>query len=245
MSTYAIGDIHGNSAALEDLLAQVEPLLTPEDTLVFLGDYLDRGPDTKGVLERLIALRASAPCPVLGLLGNHEEWFLRTYRDPTRHSWLLGMGGLETVRSYSPSVAELLGDALERGGVELIKGKFALPYQAFFELIPAAHLAFLEGLLPFVRTPEVVCVHGGARSGLPVEAQSEHDLVWGPTTFPDDYEGPDLLVYGHRCDGLVDEAGVSAPRIGPRGKTYGIDTVARGVLTCLRFPDLRVFHAAG
>jgi len=243
--TYAIGDIHGDLQALDALLAQVEPLLTPADTLVFLGDFLDRGPDSRGVLERVVGLRASAPCPVHGLLGNHEEWFLRTYRDPTRHSWLLGMDGLETVRSYSQSAAELLRSELDRAGVELIKGKLALPYHVFFEQVPAEHLSFLEGLVPFLRTPDVVCVHGGARSGVAVEAQSPHDLVWGPATFPEDYEGPDLLVYGHRCDGLLDLAGRAAPRVGPAGRTYGIDTIGRGVLTCLRFPDLAVFQSPG
>ena len=242
MATYAIGDIHGELEALDEVLAQVQPLLTPEDTLVFLGDFLDRGPDTRGVLARVVGLKASAPCPVEALLGNHEEWFLKTYRDPTRHSWLLGMGGLETVRSYSPSAAELLRSELQRAGIELLTSKVVLPYQVFFDTIPAAHLAFLEGLVTYVRTPDVVCVHGGARSGLAVEEQSQHDLVWGPVSFPDDYKGPDLLVYGHRCDGLLDEAGRASPRLGPHGRTHGIDTIGRGVLTCLRFPDLRVFQ---
>jgi calcineurin-like phosphoesterase family protein len=244
MATYAIGDVHGEVELLASLLQQVAPTLTSDDTLVFLGDFVDRGPDARSVLDQVLELRDRAPCPVLGLLGNHEEWLLRTYRDPTSHSWILGMGGLQTVRSYSPSAAELLRAELKRRGVELIKDKVALPYAAFFDEVPAAHLAFLEGLVPFVRTPDVVCVHGGARSGVSVEDQPQHDLVWGSTTFPEDYEGPDLLVYGHRCDGLVDERGRAAPRVGPHGRTYGIDTVAVGVLTCLRFPDLAVFQAS-
>lgn len=242
MSTYAIGDLHGEAELLARLLQEVEPHLEAEDTLVFLGDFIDRGPDTRGVVDQVLALRDRAPCPVLGLLGNHEEWLLRTLDDPTRHSWVLGMGGLETVRSYAPAAAALLREELQRAGASLLTSRVELPYEAFFEQVPAAHLEFFRGLTTFVRTPDVVCVHGGARSDLPVEAQSQHDLVWGSTTFPEDYRGPERLVYGHRCDGLVDASGKTGPRVGPSQLTYGIDTVAKGVLTCLRFPDLQVFH---
>lgn len=245
MSTYAIGDVHGEADLLSKLLEQVEPHLTSADTLVFLGDLIDRGPDARGVLDQVLALRARAPCPVLGVLGNHEEWLLRTYRDRARHSWLVGMSGLTTVRSYSEPAAELLSEELQRAGVALLSGRASLSYEAFFDAVPRAHLDLLEGLVPFVRTPDVVCVHGGALSGLPVEAQAERDLVWGPTAFPEGYEGPDRLVYGHRGDGLVDAAGEAHPGVGPSGKTFGIDTVARGVLTCVRFPDLAVFNGRG
>ena len=61
MSTYAIGDIHGNLEALDSLLAQIEPELKTEDTVVLLGDYIDRGPNSKGCIERILQLRAAAP----------------------------------------------------------------------------------------------------------------------------------------------------------------------------------------
>ena len=74
MSTYAIGDIHGNLGPLEDLLSQMTPELRPEDTLVFLGDYIDRGQDARGCVERIIQLRSEAKFSVITLLGNHEQW---------------------------------------------------------------------------------------------------------------------------------------------------------------------------
>src|SRR5271167_4994486 len=108
MATVAIGDIHGNLGPLEDLLSQVFSELQPEDTLVFLGDYIDGGPDSRGCVERIVRLKAEADFTVVGLPGNHEQWMLRSLNDPTRHSWLVGMEGLETVKSYSEEAAVIL-----------------------------------------------------------------------------------------------------------------------------------------
>ena len=72
----------GPFSALEDLLAKVLPALSPSDVLVFLGDYIDKGPDVRGCLDRIIAAIKEAPCPVVALLGNHEQAMLRTWKDP-------------------------------------------------------------------------------------------------------------------------------------------------------------------
>ena len=242
MATYAIGDIHGERRALAELLGQIEPLLSIRDHVVFLGDYIDRGPETRGVVERLLQLREAAPCPVRFLLGNHEQWLLRTLEDPTRHSWFVGMNGWTTVASYAPEVASELQAEVRARGFDLLKDKLALPYERFFSCMPPEHLAWLRGLEPFVRTPDVACVHGGARAGLPVEDQALPDLVWGDQSFPEDYTGPDRLVYGHWGDALVDEAGRVSPRRNRHGTTFGIDSIAQGLLTCLRFPDEAVFQ---
>lgn len=139
MSTYAIGDIHGNLDALEDLLAQVVPELNANDTLVFLGDYIDRGPDSRGCVERIVRLKAEADFTVVGLLGNHEQWMLRTLDDRTRHSWLVGMEALDTIRSYSEEAAITLTDAMAELGIRLFTEKAALPYDAFFGNAARAH----------------------------------------------------------------------------------------------------------
>lgn len=242
MATYAIGDIHGNLRALEGVLAQVEPKLTSDDVVVFLGDYVDGGSESRGCLERILRLRREAPCPIRALLGNHEEWLLRTLHDGTRHSWLVGMQGLTTVASYSEVAARELRKELAERGADLVRERVRLPYDLFFNEVPPEHLAFLEGLEVFVRTPDVVCVHGGALSGVPIEDQAAHDLVWGPVEFPESYLGPEVLVYGHRGDGEV-EKGRGQPRVNRAQSAYGIDTIGKGVLTCLRFPDLKVFSA--
>ena len=88
MSTIAIGDVHGNLAALDDLLNRITMEISADDTVVFLGDYIDRGPDASGCIQRIIDFRRAGKGRVVTLLGNHEEWLLRTHEDYTRHSWL-------------------------------------------------------------------------------------------------------------------------------------------------------------
>ncbi len=91
MATFIVGDIHGNATALAALVASIEEVLGGEDTIVFVGDYIDRGPDSRDCVEQIVRLRDRTPAQVAALLGNHEQWMLRTMRDFTRHSWLLGM----------------------------------------------------------------------------------------------------------------------------------------------------------
>ena len=81
MATVAIGDVHGNLVALQNLLELILPELGNGDTLVFLGDYIDRGPDSKDCVEEIIRLKQDAPFSVVTLLGNHEEWMLTTKRE--------------------------------------------------------------------------------------------------------------------------------------------------------------------
>src|SRR4051812_47149584 len=96
MRTLAIGDIHGCHTALTTLLDYVQP--TGEDQLVFLGDYIDRGPSSRQVIETLLELKKS--CSTIFLRGNHEEMFLMARKNPAKsHSWQ-SCGGLETLISY-------------------------------------------------------------------------------------------------------------------------------------------------
>ena len=91
-----------------DLLDQLRNQVTPADRVVFLGDYIDRGPDTKGCVETVLEFRREVKAPVVCLCGNHEDWLLRTMRDHRRHSWLLGMEAFDTIRSYSVEAAARL-----------------------------------------------------------------------------------------------------------------------------------------
>jgi serine/threonine protein phosphatase 1 len=242
MPTLAIGDIHGNSAALADLLHQLLPELMPEDCIVFLGDYIDRGPDSKGCIDQIIRFRDAAPGTVVALTGNHEDWLLRTYRDYARHSWVLGMEAFETIRSYSPEAETLLHAELERAGTRLIFDHVRIPYEIFFNQVPADHLRFLEDLKPLWRTPEAICVHGGIDPCCGnLEDQDKEDLLWGADTFPSQYLGRDLIVYGHRNDGIINQYGWPEPNVS--GRTIGIDTISHGILTAIRLPEGRVFQS--
>ena len=245
MPTIAIGDIHGNLPALADLLGQLRPEVTADDVVVFLGDYIDRGPDSKGCIDAILSFHGEVPAKVVGLCGNHEDWLLRTMRDYSRHSWLLGMQPLDTIRSYSPEAARALLEAVEEAGLRLFARGCELPYHVFFEAMPPAHRAFFEGLATHVQTTDCICVHAGLNPSFSTAAPHEHprdSMVWGIEDFPDAYDGPEVVVYGHRNNAIMDAHSWPQPRI--VGQTVGIDTIAHGVLTAIRFPDRRVFQSA-
>jgi len=242
MATIAIGDIHGNLGPLDDLLSRVVPEVRSEDTLVFLGDYIDRGPDSKGCVERILQLKSEAAFQVVTLMGNHEQWMLRSLHDPMRHSWLVGMEAMDTIQSYSPKAVKVLTKAMGAYGARLFYVKVPLPYEAFFDAMPPEHVRFFEGLVPCHRTPDVVCVHAGADLDGKVDPSEVDVHVWGPLGFPEDYAGKDAIVYGHHNNAVLDGDGTAMPRIGTN-RTYGIDTISHGVLTAMRFPDERVWQS--
>jgi len=243
MATVAIGDIHGNRLALEDLLEKVLPTLKPQDVLVFLGDTIDRGPDSRGCVERISRLKRENPHSVVTLLGNHEDWMLRSLRDPTRHSWILGMEAFETIASYAPDAAVSLRRELERAGIRLITERVRIPYEIFFDLLPPDHMAFFQNLKPFHRAEGVVCVHAGVEpEGRPLHSQDLEVLIWGPEGFPDGYIGREAIVYGHWDNATEDENGWPQPCI-KENHTFGIDTISKGVLTAIRLPDGKIFQS--
>lgn len=242
MATYAVGDIHGNSAALADLLAQVGAAATADDTIVFLGDYIDRGPDSRGCIDHLLAFQASARAEVVFLLGNHDQWLLDTMRNHRDHTWLLATDAMTTIRSYAPAAADAITAARLDAGWAVYDGACTLPYDRFFDEMPAAHRAFFEGLLPSWRTAECGCSHGGVDPLRPWDEQAKDDFVWGGPGFPDRYAGDLLLLYGHRNNAAVDAEGW--PHAVVHGRTIGLDTISHGVLTAVRAPDLRFFQSS-
>lgn len=241
MPTVAIGDIHGNFAALDDLLTKLLPELDNGDCLVFLGDYIDRGPQSRECLERIAQLRERSPFQVVALQGNHENWMLKTFRDHSSHSWLLGMEAFATIASYSPEAANALRREVERVGQALILEKAPLPYELFFDLLPPAHLQLLLDLKFYHRTSDVACVHGDFPLDLVLNPQQVM-IPWDMGGFPEEYRGKDSVVYGHWGNSVPDENGWPLPCIGPN-RTYGIDTISKGVLTAMRFPDHKIFQS--
>jgi serine/threonine protein phosphatase 1 len=239
MSTVAIGDVHGNKAALGDLLGRLRPELDKSDTVVFLGDYIDRGPDSRGCIEAILNFRATTPATVVGLLGNHEEWLLETIRNPRRHSWLLGMEAFPTISSYSEEAAATIREAAEAAGPRLITDRVMLPYEVFLNCMPRDHLTFLAGLKLFHRASDVLCVHAGL--DLEFEAQTRESFIWGTERFLTEYKGPELVVYGHWDNATLDEHGWPAPAIGTA--SIGIDTISHGVLTSIRLPERIVIQS--
>jgi len=243
MSTIAIGDIHGNLAALLDLLGQLSAEAGRGDAVVFLGDYIDRGPDSRGCIEAILSFRAQTDAEVICLQGNHEEWLLRTQNDYTRHSWLLGMEALDTVRSYSPDAEHVLREALREAGLGLYLESCRLPYELFFSTVPSSHRAFFKDLALFFSNDDGFYSHAGLDPHVTNAAQQTSEaLVWGHARFPTEYRGDEIVVYGHWNNPDFDVNGWPTARI--RGNTIGIDTIAHGVLTAIRLPDRRIFQSA-
>ncbi len=144
--TIAIGDIHGCSQALAALLDAVTP--TAEDTIVPLGDYVDRGPDSRGVVDLLIQL--AEQCEVVPLLGNHEAMLLDSLESPECFDFWLRCGGRETLASY--------GGALS--------------------LIPPLHLAFFHGCRRYYETDSHFMVHANYDPDLPLDEQTDRLSLW-------------------------------------------------------------------
>ncbi len=95
--TIAVGDVHGCSKALDAIIGAIDP--TPDDVIVMLGDYVDRGPDSRGVLDRLIALESR--CKLVPILGNHDQMMLDALNGEDPDDWLAS-GGRQALESYGP-----------------------------------------------------------------------------------------------------------------------------------------------
>ena len=242
MTTFAIGDVHGRLDALRDLLGQVEPELTAGDVVVFVGDYIDRGPDSRTCVDEVLAFRDRARAEVICLLGNHEDWLLKTMADYSKHSWLLGMEALTTIRSYSEEAERAIVDAMAGSRLALYMEQVSLPYDLFVDAMPESHRAFFRSLQPMHMTADAICTHAGVNPEVPaMENQSTGKFTWGAQGFPDRYDGQLPIVYGHFNNAVLADSGWPHPRI--TEKTIGLDTIAHGVLTAVRVSDRRVFQS--
>jgi diadenosine tetraphosphatase ApaH/serine/threonine PP2A family protein phosphatase len=166
---YVIGDIHGRSDLLDRLTAEIvrdlEALPVASALTVTLGDYVDRGPDSRGVLDRLA--RNPFPTPLVSLKGNHESLMAAFLEDPTVAGHWRRLGGLETLHSYGVPVAALM---MGRDYPQASAGLRAA--------LPASHLAFLASLRTSMTVGRYFLCHAGVRPGVPLERQAEEDLLW-------------------------------------------------------------------
>jgi diadenosine tetraphosphatase ApaH/serine/threonine PP2A family protein phosphatase len=223
---YAIGDIHGELEKLEELLGRLP--LERGDRLVFLGDYVDRGPEPRGVIDRLIRLQRDWPCTFL--LGNHESMFcdFLGWDDPAYFGGdaFLMNGGDRTLASYGYFDRER-------------------PDPEGFRL-PKDHRDFLRDCCLHHRDGDYLFVHAGLSPALLRRGDLDYalrysrpeDLLWNRSSIGMVHELPCTIVYGHTPSDLF-EVRWHVPY------SIGIDTgaVYGGPLTAIRLPDERVFQA--
>jgi serine/threonine protein phosphatase 1 len=213
----AIGDIHGCSKALATLLEAIQP--TELDTLVFLGDYIDRGPDSQGVVEQVIAL--GKRCNVVPLLGNHEEMLLAVLEGgKSEIRFWMTFGGLAALTSYG-----------WRGGPDLHRDDVR-------RLIPGEHVEFVKSCRDYFETVRHIFVHAYYDPYLPLHQQKWGGLRWA--SLPP--------VPERHCSGKVAIVGHTPQRSGDildLGYLKCIDTLAHagGWLTGLGVNTGRVWQA--
>ena len=191
MRIYAVGDIHGQLELLRAAHRRIEADGGRDARVVHVGDLVDRGPDSAGVIAYLLAGRAAGRDWQV-LLGNHDRMMLRFLRDP---AWIdpglakplhwadhSGLGAAATLASY---------------GVDVNQPRATL-HRAALHAVPKKHLQFLAGLPLWLLTPRALFVHAGVRPGVDMQAQTEDDLVWIRRPFLDSADDHGVLVvHGH------------------------------------------------
>lgn len=170
MRTLVIGDIHGYSATLDALSAAVA--VRPDDLIITLGDYVDRGPDSRGVLDRLIALHRTGR--LIPIYGNHDQMMVDALVNGTNDRMWLFFGGEETLASYGPPDDE--------GRIQ----------------VPEAHLDFLQRQCrEYHETDTHIFAHATVNPLLPMKEQNTDDLRWMKLDGPIEHYSGKTLICGH------------------------------------------------
>jgi serine/threonine protein phosphatase 1 len=178
MSCYVFGDIHGCLAEVRYLIEQLP--LEQSDRVVFLGDYIDRGPESKGVVCYLLELRNQGKVDTVFLKGNHEDMFLDYLGFTGNHGDVfLNNGGQATLRSYGISEASF-------AGTEIV------------DQLPQAHLDFFRNLETFFVVEPYLCVHAGIQPLKKLEEQTAADMYWIRGEFiRNPHKLPFTVLFGH------------------------------------------------
>lgn len=217
---YAIGDIHGRLDLLDRAIAAIARDVDehgPAALTVTLGDYIDRGPASFGVIERLAG--NPFPTPHVALKGNHEDLLERFLVDPpVAEDWRRG-GALETLHSYRVPVADMM-----------LGRNYDVAAKALAEALPSRHREFLGSLRTSHVTERYFFCHAGVRPGIPFAGQSDEDLMWIRHEFLSSTEDfGKIVVHGHTP--------VGAPEVMPNRINIDTGAFATGRLTCIALDD--------
>ncbi|MFP3866617.1 MAG: metallophosphoesterase family protein [Desulfobacteraceae bacterium] len=203
---YAIGDIHGCLGHLQRLMAKVKPDID-HHKLVFIGDYIDRGPDSRGVVDYIIDLKKNYPPDnIICLMGNHERMFLDYLQGDNQLLFLIN-GGRSTLESY-----------------------WGADWESRLRRLPADHWEFYQQLKMFYETEDYIFVHGGLKPGVPLAEQQEEDVLWIREEFLiclDDFGK--RVIFGHTP--------FPKPFVWPNKIGIDTGAVYGNYLTCLKLPE--------
>ncbi len=217
---YAVGDVHGCLRLLrrlEEMILTDAAARSTDTWIVMLGDYVDRGPQSAGVLDYLMADLRRPGFRRWSIAGNHEAAMLAFLADPARNAQWLDLGGVDTLASYGipPSLSRSVSPGSRR------------MRQLLDSHIPQEHVQFLTDLPALIETPDYVFVHAGVRAGITLAQQTLDDLLWARHPIAELYrEFGKIVVHGH--------IPLATPLIGPN--RIAIDTAAylTGRLTAVR-----------
>jgi serine/threonine protein phosphatase 1 len=216
---YVIGDVHGRLDLFNNLAARIEADARTAHGMdvgtIFLGDYVDRGPDSASVIDALS--RDAFPTPIVALRGNHEEILLKFLEDENVLDSWRNFGGLETLHSYGVPVTE----AMRGGGYDKAR-------EAFARALPPEHLQFLQQTLLNTEFGDYFFAHAGVKPGVPLENQVAGDLLWIREEFLR-YDGAHgkIVVHGHTP---VEKPDVRPNRINVDTGAYASSTLTALVL---------------
>jgi serine/threonine protein phosphatase 1 len=189
---YAFGDVHGRADLLQQLRCEIKRSLddrAPQKAVVVgLGDYIDRGPDSRGVIE-LLQEGFDSRIEHVFLRGNHEELFLGFLNEPEASGKLwFRMGGLDCLRSYGVDIGPYTG-----ASPDMSKAR-----EDFVRCLPSGHVAFIQTLPMWSALGDYLFVHAGVRTHLPLSEQATEDLLWIREGFSDrDEPFEKIVVHGH------------------------------------------------
>jgi serine/threonine protein phosphatase 1 len=216
---YAIGDIHGRIDVLDVLLERIrsdvlESKPAERSSLVFLGDYIDRGPASRAVIDRVLEL--GAEFTVIALRGNHEDALIRFLEEPEGNTGWLDHGGIQTLLSYGVNPPQ----RADQPPWTDLRDRFA-------EALPDNHLSFFRQLEHYAVIGDFVFAHAGGRPEVALDKQSAHDLMWIRKPFLEADQALDrVVVHGHTP---AEEPHMGRWRIGVDTGAY-----ATGILTAVR-----------
>ncbi|CAD2078192.1 Serine/threonine-protein phosphatase 1 [Jeotgalicoccus aerolatus] len=217
----AISDIHGELKLFDNLLEKVK-YDADEDQLILLGDYIDRGPNSKGVLNRVSELKRNG---AIVLRGNHDEMMLNAVDGvPEALERWERNGALITLQSYDSSIENVTLSA----GAEFEK-----------------HISLIREMDYYYETKDYIFVHAGVRPDTPVQKTDPHTFVWIRELFYEKYSGDKTVIFGHTPTSVIRQEKNHDIYFGGNN-IIGIDGAATygGQLNCLELPDKRTYSVA-